>query len=468
MNEHVLRLFVSSPGDVPEERRRVDLVVERLNTEFAERVRIEPIRWETAYYSAHDTFQKQIPEAANCDVVVAVFRARLGTELPATFPHMASGEPYPSGTAYEVLSAIETRKSGKGLPDIFVFRYPSPPTITLDSPDRAEIETQWARLKAFFDAWFRTPDGQFTAAFQSYNSTDDFASKVEGCLRQWLAKHGFASKSNRWDRLLHGSPFPGLECFDAARDAVFFGRELAIRQSIERLREAGKDEKRLPFLLILGASGAGKSSLLRAGLLPRLTLPGTIPEVDLWRVAIVTAGPDLASALAQSLLGASALGPELAQGAFADEALLTRLLAGDPVTALAPVRDALAKAAEARRVAANFDTPRPARLVLAIDQGERLFSEVEPASAARFAELLAALAREKLAYVVLVMRSDAYPRLQAVSALLELRDKGASFDLIRPSPGELEEMVKISGRGLRSAAFVRDPRRALPGRAPCR
>ena len=68
MTEQVLRIFVSSPGDVPDERRRVDLVVERLNTEFAERVRIETIRWESAYYSAHETFQKQIPEAADCDV----------------------------------------------------------------------------------------------------------------------------------------------------------------------------------------------------------------------------------------------------------------------------------------------------------------------------------------------------------------------------------------------------------------
>ena len=62
VTEQDLRIFVSSPGDVPDERRRVDLVVERLNTEFAERVRIETIRWESAYYSAHDTFQKQIPK----------------------------------------------------------------------------------------------------------------------------------------------------------------------------------------------------------------------------------------------------------------------------------------------------------------------------------------------------------------------------------------------------------------------
>ena len=48
-------------------------------------MRFETVRWETSYYSAHDTFQKQIPEAADCDVVVAIFRARLGTQLPANF-----------------------------------------------------------------------------------------------------------------------------------------------------------------------------------------------------------------------------------------------------------------------------------------------------------------------------------------------------------------------------------------------
>ena len=42
-------LFVSSPGDVADERQRVELVVERLNTEFEGRVRIKLIRWEEHY-----------------------------------------------------------------------------------------------------------------------------------------------------------------------------------------------------------------------------------------------------------------------------------------------------------------------------------------------------------------------------------------------------------------------------------
>jgi tetratricopeptide (TPR) repeat protein len=442
LTQQVLRLFVSSPGDVPDERRRVDLVVERLNTEFEGRVRIETIRWETSYYSAHDTFQKQIPEAADCDVVVAVFRGRLGTPLPAGFPPLPTGEPYPSGTAYEVLSAIEMRKAGKGQPDVYVFRYPNAPSVLLDAPDRAEIELQWVRLKSFFDTWFRTKVGEFVAAFQTYASTDEFATKVEDCLRQWLARRGFMAQGPVWDRVLHGSPFPGLAAFGADRGSVFFGRDLAVAQSIERLREAaGVGGKRLPFLLVIGASGSGKSSLLRAGLLPRLTQPGTIPEIDLWRTAIVTPGPDPFLSLAESLFADAALGLELRQGTFRTKEILARQLAGDPDMALAPLRDALDKVAERRRSEAQFEAARPVRLALAVDQAERLFVEADGATAAAFAALLAALVRQNLAYLVMVLRSDAYARFQGSEALVGLREAGATFDLVPPTAAELEEIV---------------------------
>ena len=354
-----VRLFVSSPGDVADERRRVDLAVERLDAEFAGGVAVGTVRWGTRHYFARGTFQPRIPEAADCDVVVAPFRGRLGSPMPDNFPKkLANGEPYPSGTAYEVLSAIAARKSGRPLPDVYVFRYANRPTITLDSDDSAEIQAQWTRLKAFFDEWFKMPDGRFVAAFENYRSTDDFAARLDDCLRQWLAKRGFVAQGPVWDRIVNGSPFPGLAAFEANRRAVFFGRRSAIEQTIERLREAGADPKRLPFLLIIGSSGSGKSSLLRAGLLPRLALPGTVPGVGLWRVAAVAPGPGPFAALAATLGGGGALGGGLHGGAFADPALLAKRLAGGPALALAPLRGALAKAAEARRVAANYETAR--------------------------------------------------------------------------------------------------------------
>ena len=128
MSETTIRLFVSSPADVAAERRRVALIVQRLNGEFAGRARIEPVFWEDSVYSAHDTFQNQIDDPAHCDIVIAVLGTRLGTRLPDDFPrHPRTGQPYPSGTAYEILTAIESRKDGQPLPDIYVFRQPNAP-----------------------------------------------------------------------------------------------------------------------------------------------------------------------------------------------------------------------------------------------------------------------------------------------------------------------------------------------------
>src|SRR5262249_18220880 len=65
------------------------------------------------------------------------------------------------------------------------------------------------------------------------------------------------------------SPYRGLEPLDAQDAAVFFGRDAEILQALDKLRgmRAAGDQG---LFVILGASGAGKSSFLRAGLLPRL------------------------------------------------------------------------------------------------------------------------------------------------------------------------------------------------------
>src|SRR5713101_3582984 len=62
-----------------------------------------------------------------------------------------------------------------------------------------------------------------------------------------------------------------------------FGRSRDISRAVDRLKVAA--ERKTPFLLLVGASGAGKSSLARAGLVPRLTTPGVVASVDVWRVA---------------------------------------------------------------------------------------------------------------------------------------------------------------------------------------
>ncbi len=178
-----------------------------------------------------------------------------------------------------------------------------------------------------------------------------------------------------------------------------------------------------------------------AGLAPRLVLPGVFPEIDLWRRALTIPGADPFASLADSLLSPDALGPELARGPFRLEELLAKQLAGDPEAAIAPLREALDKAAAARQAEAKFEAPRPARLLLAIDQAERLLIETEAGLAQRFCALLAALARHRVATVVMALRSDAYARFQSIDSLVALRDAGATLDLLPPTPSELEDMT---------------------------
>ncbi len=438
-----VKLFISSPGDLqsanqqpgqpfePGARTRVAQIAKKLNGIFKQRIIIKPVLWEDQYYSAHETFQGQIEEAGACDVVVAIFKARLGSPLPVSFPrHLPDGRPYPSGTAYEVLSAIDARKKNGDMPDIYVFRCTESPNVKLDNPQRGEIEAQWEKLNNFFNTWFRSPSGEFTLAFQDYQTDDELIAKVEACLLQWLAKRGILPQGPVWDRKVLGSPFPGLSAFDANRDTVFFGRDLAIRQALARLRDGFT--RGTPFLLLIGASGSGKSSLLRAGLLPQLTMPGAVPEIDYWCRTVIIPGSDPFAALAIALLDEPSLGIQLRRGVFKTAELLTKQLKSDPALAIAPLHDALQRAAN----------NKPARLALGIDQAERLFTETATEMAASFAALIASLATEGLCFVVMVLRSDAYAQFQTVEPLLALREAGATFDLVAPNEAELEEIVK--------------------------
>ncbi|WP_413207400.1 AAA family ATPase [Rhodospirillum sp. A1_3_36] len=452
-----VRVFISSPGDVLAERKRVERVIDRLNGQLAGSARLEAIRWETHFYTADQSFQPQIPESADCDIVVAILRHRLGTELPPDFPHLPTGEPYPSGTAYEILSALEASKTrASGLPDVYVFRHQTPPLVRLDDEAaRAETEAQWAKVKAFFQRWFQTEDGHFTAAFHIFDDTDHLETQVEALLRAWIAKHLTEGRLLSWPVDLKGSPFRGLEAFGAKHAPVFFGRDRDTTRAVEALRDAA--ERSCPFLLVVGSSGCGKSSLVGAGLVPRLTTPGVVPGVDLWRVARLRPGehPDgpLAELALQLFKGQKDLPaeedgrpealPELAEGDFSTPKALAGLLAHGDDSALRPVLQALDRVAETDRRENSYDRPVETRLLLVVDQMEELFSPAIPKDTREtVAALLRALVATGRVWVVGTLRADFYESLQGLPDLLALKAAGALIDLRPPGPAELAEILR--------------------------
>lgn len=466
MSARVFRLFLSSPGDVGVERRRVAAIVSRLNGECAGRARIDVIRWETEAYQAHATFQAQIPLSVECDLVLTVFKWRLGTELPPEFPdRLETGEPYPSGTAYELLTAVEARRHGAETPDVFVYRYAgSAPSPAIDDPARPAIEAEWHRLDAFFKRWFFTPEGHFKAAYQNYASEDDFETQIEGLLRRWLTDKVAAGRILTWPDAIKGSPYPGLESYGRRHASVFFGRERDVARSVALWRERAAEGT--PFLLIVGASGSGKSSLAKAGLVPRVTTPGVIETVDHWRIAVLRPGDHangplaaLAAALVVSErdLPASEDGrgpalPELlSEGATPHAEERGGSITAARVVATLDRLGAAEQAAEKHGRAVRFD------LVLVVDQLDELFAPTLAATQRdAFVAALAGLLATGRVWIAATLRADLYAAMLEHPGLKALKEAGASYDLAPPGAAELAEIVRRPAEAA-DLAFGTDP-----------
>lgn len=100
------------------------------------------------------------------------------------------------------------------------------------------------------------------------------------------------------------SPYPGLRPFEPHEGPIFFGREGQAHEILARLHERR-------FVMVLGPSGSGKSSLVRAGLLP-MVLGGSLEESGQnWRIILLRPGLDPVRSLAAALIEGGLAGSEL-------------------------------------------------------------------------------------------------------------------------------------------------------------
>jgi hypothetical protein len=92
-------------------------------------------------------------------------------------------------------------------------------------------------------------------------------------------------------------PYRGLEPFDVEHARLFFGRDALIEWLLSALHVKGDGRKAIRFLAVVGASGSGKSSLVRAGLIPAIHR-GAVPDSENWPVLILRPGPTPLESLA--------------------------------------------------------------------------------------------------------------------------------------------------------------------------
>ena len=99
------------------------------------------------------------------------------------------------------------------------------------------------------------------------------------------------------------NPFPGLRPFRTEEDYLFFGREEQTQELLKLLREHR-------FLAVVGTSGSGKSSLVRAGLIPALHRGTMMRAGSSWEVIVHRPGGDPVRNLAAALCDAELYDPE--------------------------------------------------------------------------------------------------------------------------------------------------------------
>lgn len=226
------------------------------------------------------------------------------------------------------------------------------------------------------------------------------------------------------ERPVFPHPYPGLAPFSTNQAPFFFGR----KRETEKLVRWLKEDPDCRFLAVVGASGTGKSSLLYAGLIPRLHAGDVIDGSETWCVKSFKPGS----------LGAN---PFLALAAYGLESLLPQYngkanelageLANSPTSITGFVDQALAGVSSS------------AKLVWFIDQFEELFTQAKEEYRGGFVDLLAIAVCHPRVRVLATLREDFqshalnYPKLAAL-----LQTGTGSFPLGRPSKDALRDMIR--------------------------
>jgi hypothetical protein len=439
-----LRVFISSPADVRPERLIAERVVRRLNREFSYHFDLEAVLWEREPLVASHHFQDKITPPRETDIVVVILWSRLGVPLPPDkFPGPLSGKPV-TGTEWEFEDALKANRENN-LPDMLLYRKNAVATVHDDERKAIEHFEQKRLVEDFIRSWFFDPETKsFTAAFREFTDAAAFEEMLEIHLRALVRKRlerpddELVPVGIRW----HQSPFRALLSFELEHAPVFFGRTRARNELRELL--VRQTERNCSFLLVVGGSGTGKSSLIKAGLLADLTLPGMVGRVALVRHATFRPsdqGGDPLRALAAAMQTATAL-PELTEMQY-DTASLTELLQVAPGQVRLPVRQGLALASKA----ADLTEMAEARLLLIVDQLEELFTANTISTAEResFVAALDALARSGQVWILATLRSDFSDRLAAVPELLKLAAEGR-YDLAPPEPAEIAQIIRQPAR----------------------
>lgn len=217
------------------------------------------------------------------------------------------------------------------------------------------------------------------------------------------------------------NPFPGLRSFQEDEDFLFFGREGQVAELLKRLRNQH-------FLAVVGTSGSGKSSLIRAGLIPALHRGALVSAGSKWEVLYTRPGGSPMENLARALEQSDLYEPS--------NELFPRLLA-----CLNRSRSGLIDAIQ------QSNTESDTNLLLVIDQFEEAFRyrQRDEESLVKAADFVAALLEasmrsQRRVYIIVTMRSDYLGDCSIFPGLAEAVNRG-EYLIPRMSREEMRDAI---------------------------
>ena len=441
-----IRIFVSSPIDVAEEREKARDVIDHLARLYQDQLEIESYLYEDKGLPATEPPQDSVENPADCDVVIVILWARMGTELTK------DGVPYLSGTDYEYQVACKAYRE-KRKPHILVYKKqatPRPPESgNLD--DLREFTEQWGKVESFFEKHFAASQGSgVRGAFEQFENSEEF----EQTLQKHLESH-LQIKLRSGKEKIEGDPYVGLRPLDVSDASKFFGREAEISEILGVARRKVRSPNHPSFVLIWGNSGSGKSSLVRAGLIPRIRRRDVIDPFENWRLAILspsTLRPNLVDGFVNHICRTDVL-PELGQVLqAADESGVPR----DEIISQSQLGEALDLAGIADQ--GKFHKPPFTGLLVVIDQLEEVFASNPPDLSdnlsdeakqelafkyrTEFFELLLRLAdvADSRILILATIRTDFLSECDSFASMRKLQKDG--FNLPQPSPAQIRSMIR--------------------------
>jgi formylglycine-generating enzyme required for sulfatase activity len=289
--------------------------------------------------------------------------------------------------------------------------------VIVDSTPFADIPTEMTAEWQLVDLTAGSLDHTVTVTLPggAGTATGAFASEGLNRLRIGLMQTALDPSFFKWppDRNPDRAPYRGLKPLEADDAGIFFGREGPTVVALDMLRGL-RDAPSPRLMVILGASGAGKSSFMRAGLLPRLErddehfLP--LPVIRPERTVLTGDGGLIASLeQAQKAVGISWPRSDI------------RDAVSDGRAGVGPLLLAVVEA-KARQLGAADDR-HPPTIIIPVDQAEELFTADGAKEGALFLALLRELITVDLpaAIALFTIRSDNYEALQTAPALDGIR-----------------------------------------------